>query len=567
MGRRFPIRRDTLRAGRGRGPGARRAERARRPGHRAARGREPARRACTPTWSARSPAPLVTSSSFMAIQGTGAMAMIVADVPAVHDAADPERALFTLSVLTGVVMLAAGLLRLGSVLRFVSNAVMVGFINAVGVNIVLGQLANFTGYDAEGPNRVVRALNTLAQPGPAPSADPRGRGRDDRADRRCSSGPGSAPWGSWSRSSSRRPAPCVLGWTAWPRSTTSASSPSSLPTPELPAARPGAGADRARAVAGVRRPGPGREHLGQLPEPGRQLPRRVARLRRAGRGQRRRRACSRGCPSAGRCRRRRSTRPPAPARGSRSLIAGVVMAVVIVAFGERRRLRRHARARRPAHAHRLPHHQAGRPAVGVADRRRAEGRARRDVRADDGHPAAVRGAGRGRAVGDPARRPPVEPGHRPALAARRRRGTLIETDPPASSRPTRSSSSSPTAACSSPPRRCSRRCCRPSTTASRNSRRDPAAARAERPRARRSWTCCSATRRASRRSTASSSSCRPTSEIDEQLGVTGITEVIGAENVYPGDDRVGAAMRRAYDDALAWVAGKRDRGGSEVGLS
>ena len=51
-------------------------------------------------------------------------------------------------MLTGVIMLAAGLFRLGSVLRFVSNAVMVGFINAVGVNIVLGQLANFTGYQA-----------------------------------------------------------------------------------------------------------------------------------------------------------------------------------------------------------------------------------------------------------------------------------------------------------------------------------------------------------------------------------------------------------------------------------
>jgi SulP family sulfate permease len=108
---------------------------------------------------------LVTSSSFMAIQGTGAMAMIVLDVPAVHGASDPERALFTLSILTGVVMLAAGLLKLGSLLRFVSNAVMVGFINAVGVNIVLGQLANFTGYDAEGANRIFRAVNTLVNPG------------------------------------------------------------------------------------------------------------------------------------------------------------------------------------------------------------------------------------------------------------------------------------------------------------------------------------------------------------------------------------------------------------------
>ena len=107
---------------------------------------------------------LVTSSSFMAIQGTGAMAMIVRDVPAVHSASDPARALFTLAVLTGLIMLVAGLLRLGSILRFVSNAVMVGFINAVGVNIILGQLADFTGYDAEGPNRVVRAVDTLLSP-------------------------------------------------------------------------------------------------------------------------------------------------------------------------------------------------------------------------------------------------------------------------------------------------------------------------------------------------------------------------------------------------------------------
>ena len=105
-----------------------------------------------------------TSSAFMAVQATGAMSMVVADVPAVHDAKDPGRALFTLSVLTGVIMLAAGLLRLGSALRFVSNAVMVGFLSAVGVNIVLGQLANVTGYQAQGSNRVVRALDTLLHP-------------------------------------------------------------------------------------------------------------------------------------------------------------------------------------------------------------------------------------------------------------------------------------------------------------------------------------------------------------------------------------------------------------------
>ncbi len=108
---------------------------------------------------------VATSSSFMAVQATGAMAVIISDVPTVHTSSDPARALFTLAMITGLIMIIAGFLNLGSALRFVSNAVMVGFISAVGVNIVLGQFSNFTGYQAEGANRVVRAINTLIHPG------------------------------------------------------------------------------------------------------------------------------------------------------------------------------------------------------------------------------------------------------------------------------------------------------------------------------------------------------------------------------------------------------------------
>mgnify|MGYP002640169342 CR=1 FL=1 len=105
-------------------------------------------------------AAMFTSTAFMAVQGTGAMAIIVADVDlASRD--DPARALYTLSILTGVVMILAGLLRLGSFLRFVSNSVMTGFITAVGVNIVLGQLTDFTGYEAEGGGRLTRTLNLI----------------------------------------------------------------------------------------------------------------------------------------------------------------------------------------------------------------------------------------------------------------------------------------------------------------------------------------------------------------------------------------------------------------------
>lgn len=104
---------------------------------------------------------LATSSEFMAVQATGAMAIVVADVGVVHSGDDPDRALFTLAVLTGIAMLVAGFLKMGTVLRFVSNAVMVGFISAVGVNIVLGQLDNFTGYEAEGGNRITRTFDLL----------------------------------------------------------------------------------------------------------------------------------------------------------------------------------------------------------------------------------------------------------------------------------------------------------------------------------------------------------------------------------------------------------------------
>jgi len=45
--------------------------------------------------------------------------------------------------------------------------------------------------------------------------------------------------------------------------------------------------------------------------------------------------------------------------------------------------------------------------------------------------------------------------------------------------------------------------------------------------------------------------------IIEQLAVTGITAVIGEDNVYPSDERVGYTVERAEADAAAWVAERR----------
>lgn len=103
---------------------------------------------------------VATSSALMSVQGTGAMAVIIADTPGLRGD-DAPQALAALTVLTGLFMLAAGLARLGFLVRYVPNAVLTGFVNAVAVNIVLGQLAGVTGFSGRGANRIVRSVDTL----------------------------------------------------------------------------------------------------------------------------------------------------------------------------------------------------------------------------------------------------------------------------------------------------------------------------------------------------------------------------------------------------------------------
>jgi len=101
------------------------------------------------------------SSVFLSVQTTSAMSLVVASIPAVTGEALASGAVFMLTILTGVFMLIAGFLRLGRLMRFVSNSVMVGFMNGVALLIILGQLADFTGYRSDFGNRVLRAFDLL----------------------------------------------------------------------------------------------------------------------------------------------------------------------------------------------------------------------------------------------------------------------------------------------------------------------------------------------------------------------------------------------------------------------
>jgi CMP-2-keto-3-deoxyoctulosonic acid synthetase len=51
--------------------------------------------------------------------------------------------------------------------------------------------------------------------------------------------------------------------------------------------------------------------------------------------------------------------------------------------------------------------------------------------------------------------------------------------------------------------------------------------------------------------------------IQEQLRVTGVTDLITLENIYTGDERVAATLKRAYADAMTWIEQNQLAGGTD----
>ncbi len=72
---------------------------------------------------------------------TGAMALLIVDLVKDHGL----EYLFAATILTGVIQIIAGAVGLARVMRFVSNSVMTGFVNALAILIFLAQLPELTG--------------------------------------------------------------------------------------------------------------------------------------------------------------------------------------------------------------------------------------------------------------------------------------------------------------------------------------------------------------------------------------------------------------------------------------
>lgn len=105
---------------------------------------------------------LLVSAQLMQISTTSASALAAGQAIAAYPEGRRDEALFLLTGLTGLFLVAFGLLRLGRLVRFVSHAVMTGFLVGVAVVLILDQTAPLVGLAPRGANEVTQFLDLLA---------------------------------------------------------------------------------------------------------------------------------------------------------------------------------------------------------------------------------------------------------------------------------------------------------------------------------------------------------------------------------------------------------------------
>ena len=110
-------------------------------------------------------AALFTGSAFMSVVTTSAMGIAVRDALTGYQGEQQIKALVTVALVVGLFQVAAGLLRLGFLTRFVSNSVMTGFLSGVALLIVLSQLGDMSGYSSAASwtrgNKVLQAIDLV----------------------------------------------------------------------------------------------------------------------------------------------------------------------------------------------------------------------------------------------------------------------------------------------------------------------------------------------------------------------------------------------------------------------
>lgn len=108
-------------------------------------------------------AALTTSSALMTVSPTNALALIVGSMLVAGVETDFPGRVFALTLFVGVIQLALGLARAGKLFRFVSNAVMAGFVSGAGFLIIINQLPALSGPALRGSGNPLARLATWLQ--------------------------------------------------------------------------------------------------------------------------------------------------------------------------------------------------------------------------------------------------------------------------------------------------------------------------------------------------------------------------------------------------------------------
>jgi SulP family sulfate permease len=107
---------------------------------------------------------LAASTRLMVITTTSAAALAAGSALQNVPADKRPEAVPLLVIMVGVVLVAAGLARLGRYTRFVSYSVMIGFLTGISVNIVCGQISDLTGAPAQGAFPLAKAVDVISHP-------------------------------------------------------------------------------------------------------------------------------------------------------------------------------------------------------------------------------------------------------------------------------------------------------------------------------------------------------------------------------------------------------------------
>jgi SulP family sulfate permease len=106
-------------------------------------------------------AAIFTSTRAMMFDATSAMTLVAVAGLGGYEGDNRVQAIFTIALIAGAVQIALGALGLGFLTRFVSNAVMTGFLTGIAVLIILGQLWDLTGYEGEGGSKLEQTAQLL----------------------------------------------------------------------------------------------------------------------------------------------------------------------------------------------------------------------------------------------------------------------------------------------------------------------------------------------------------------------------------------------------------------------